>query len=214
MTSTKAARLVCSFLALTAGLTSTAQAQLATGRSGSSSLTYMSNEEAMSELAAFGKCYAKKRRDEALSLLATRPGSREEVATYRQLFSREQSCMSPGTSLGSHLPYVRGAIAEGLLRSGVGLPATYLLPAPTAVEVRSISDAARCYAARHRQDVQALLVTKPASKREFEVVSAMMEGFAACMPEGADPKFDVTTLRYRLIEGLLRIAPAGTTATQ
>ena len=197
--------LACLPLALATGLASASWAQLATGRSGTSTTRYMTSDVAMGELAAFGRCYAKARPAKALSLLATRPGSREEAATYMGLFKGNQSCLASGTRLGFQLAYVRGAIAEGFLRSGAALPPSHRLSAPKAPQVRNLSDAARCYAADHRDEVQSLLSTKPASKAELAAVSAMMPSFRACMPEGVPLNFDPTVVRYRLAEGLLRV---------
>ena len=191
-----------------------AGAQLAPGRSGSSTVSYMSNAEAMRELTIFGRCFAKRQRNAALSLLATRPSSREEALTYRKLFTSDnQLCLAPSTSLGAPLAYVRGAIAEGMYDAGGGIPDELRLPAPTAAEVRNLSDAARCYAVRHPDEVRTLLTVKPGTKDEFQAVSKAMEGFGVCIPEGVDFKFDATVIRYRLAEAMLRLgavaAPSG-----
>lgn len=179
-----------------------------------STTKYFGSEEAMNELAAFGRCYAKRNRADALSLIATRPTSREEVQVYRKLFSGDNLvCLIPGTELNLPPAYVRGAIAEGLLRAGEGIPAGHVLPAPVAAEVRNLSDAARCYAAGHRDQVQAVLATKPATKQELAAVSAAMGGFEACLPAGVKVEFDSTVIRYRLAEALLRLPPPATAAS-
>lgn len=166
----------------------------------------MSNAEAMTEVAAFGRCYAKRNRAKALSLIGTRPGSREEVETYRTLFKGDnQVCLSAGTSVRAPLPYVRGAIAEGLLRSEETLPQNYMLTAPPLQEVRNLGDAARCFAANRRNELSPLLATKPGSKQEYAAVSALMGEFDACLPAGAAMRSDATVIRYRLAEALLRL---------
>ena len=196
-----------------AGLAATAQAQLAPGRSGKSTLSYMGREEAMNELAMFGRCYAKRSRDESLSLIATRPSSREEAQTDAKLFRSDNLlCLAPGTSMRMPLAYVRGAIAEGLLRAGTGVPAEYRQPAPTAAEVRNLSDAARCYVADHKSEARSLLETAVGSREEFDAVSKLMGGFEACLPDGVSIQFDATVIRFRLAEALLRLGPPATAA--
>lgn len=203
--------LALGLVALAAG---SAQAQVASSRSGNSSLRYFGSETAMSELAGFGRCYAKERRKQALSLLAAPPTSRQEIEIYKGLFSGDNlSCLTPGTTLNVPPAYVRGAIAEGLFRAGTGVTEDMILPAPARTEVTSLSDAARCYAARHPVEARALLGTKPASKQEFETVSALMDEFELCLPDGIQINFDATTIRYRVAEALLRLPPAALVAS-
>ena len=195
-------------LALAAGLAGAAQAQLGTGRSGSSSLEFMDRAAAMRELITFGRCYARNSREDSLSLIATRPTSREEAEVYRRLFRGDTlMCLTAGTSLRMPLAYVRGAIAEGLFRVGRGVPASHRLAAPTVAQVRNLSDAARCYAAGHSVQVRALLPIAPGTREEFDAVSALMGEFGACMPAGARLDGSATVVRYRMVEGLLRLAP-------
>jgi len=194
-------------LALLAGMAGAAHAQLGTGRSGSSTLEYMDQAAAMRELVIFGRCYARNSRADSLSLIATRPTSREEAEVYRRLFRGDTlMCLTAGTSLRMPLAYVRGAIAEGLFRAGQGVPASLMLAAPTVAQVRNLSDAARCYAAGHRAQVRALPLA-PGTREEYDAVSRLMTGFGACMPPGARLDGSATLIRYRLVEGLLRLAP-------
>ena len=200
-------------LAIAAGSSAAASAQLATGRSGQSSTYYAGREEALRDLTYFGRCYAKKNRDEALSLIATRPSSVEEAKVYAGLFRRDNLlCLSPGTTMSAPLSYVRGAIAEGLFLAEGTVPPSHALPAPTASEVRNLSDAARCYAAGHKDQVQALLGTRVGSREEYDAVSALMSDFAACLPAGVEANFDATVIRFRLAEALLRLRPGGASA--
>jgi hypothetical protein len=202
-------RIALALLALAAaGTAGAAHGQLAPGRSGSSSLQYMDQEEAMRTLVLFGRCYARRAPAESLSLIATRPTSREEVETYRRLFSRDVICLGPGTSMSMPLAYVRGAIAEGFFHTEGGIPASHRLAAPTVDQVRNVADAARCYAGGHQAQVRALIAISPGSRAEYEAVSAMMEGIRACLPAGARFEISATVIRYRLVEGLLRLAPA------
>jgi hypothetical protein len=195
-------------LAAAAGLAGGASAQLATGRSGFTTIQ-SSDDQALREVVRFGRCFALSRRNDSLSLIATQPGSREEAeAFHRLVFFEDQICLAAGSRLGAPIIYMRGAIAEGLLRSGQPLPASHQLPIPAVSEVRSLSDLARCYAAAHREQVRALLATRPGSRQESEAVSAMASEFGTCMPARASLRYDSTQVRYRLIEALLRLAPA------
>lgn len=195
-------------VAVVTAMTGGAQAQLASGRSGSSTLTYIDQAEAMITLNWFGRCYAKKNRDDALTLIATRPSSPQERQTIRSLFKRDNiACMSSDTNLRMPIPYVRGVIVEGLVRAGMGVPASHVLPVASAADVRNVSDAARCYVPAHRSDVQNLMETKPASKKEFEAVSAIMGELSKCLSSNSPSELDATLVRYRLIEALLRLQP-------
>lgn len=202
-------------LAMTASLAGQAGAQLAPGRSGISTVLYMGAEEAMKELAMFGRCYGRNQRKQALSLIVTSPGSREEAQTYRRLFGGEsQPCLTPGTTLSAPLEYIRGAIAEGLFRSGEAVPAEYRLAAPGPGEARNLGDIARCYAAAHVAEAHAVLATRVGSRAEYEAVSGVMEGFEACIPPGGRIRADATVIRFRLAEAMYRLgvqapAPAG-----
>lgn len=196
-------------LAFVTGMAGAAHGQLPPGRSGSSTLQFMDQGESMRTLVFFGRCYARRARNESLSLIATRPTSREEAETYRRLFRAEGLiCLPPGTTMSMPLAYVRGAIAEGFFQSEEGFPASHMLAAPTVDQVRNLSDAARCYAAGHREQVRALLPLRPGTREEFEAVSALMGGIRACLPPGARFELSATVIRYRLVEGLLRLAPA------
>ncbi|MEA3014782.1 MAG: hypothetical protein QOD42_3327 [Sphingomonadales bacterium] len=195
-------------LAAVIGMAGAAHGQIAPSRSGSSSLQFMDRSESMRTLVLFGRCYARRARADSLSLIATRPTSREEAEIYRRLFRRDVICLGPGTSMSAPLAYVRGVIAEGFAYVEEGIPASHLLAAPTVDQVRNVSDAARCYAAGHRGEVRALIAIRPGTREEFDAVSAMMAGIRACLPAGARFEIDATVIRYRLVEGLLRLAPA------
>ncbi|HEV7658260.1 MAG TPA: hypothetical protein VGO55_00285 [Allosphingosinicella sp.] len=162
----------------------------------------------MRTLVLFGRCYARRARADSLALIATRPTSREEAETYRRLFRRDVICLGPGTTMSMPLAYVRGAIAEGFFHSEEGISASHRLGAPSVDQVRNVADAARCYAAGHQGQVRALIAISPGSKAEFDAISAMMEGIRACLPTGARFEMSATVIRYCLVEGLLRLAPA------
>jgi hypothetical protein len=193
-----------------------ASAQIADGRSGSSTMRYLSSEESMVALVEFGRCYAKQETPKALRLIATEPSSREEAQTYIALFRKaNQICLGDVSEMASDLPLVRGAIAEGLYRNAIALPAALTQTAPAPAEVRNLAGAARCYTASHRDEVSKLLAeTRAGSRKEFDRISAMMPGLSKCVPGGAKFNFSTTVIRFRLAEALLRTssapaAPAG-----
>jgi hypothetical protein len=183
-----------------------ASAQLAPGRSGSSTTKYLSSEESMVALVVFGRCYAKQQPEKAMRLIATEPTSRAEAQTYIELFRKsDEACLGDVSSMSIDLPLVRGAIAEGLYRSNVALPPALMQTAPAPAEVRNLAGAARCYTAAHRQEVRALLAeTKAGSRKEFDAVSRLMPDFYKCVPGGAKFNFSATVIRFRLAEALLR----------
>ena len=197
------------FFALAAlSLAGAASAQIAGGRSGMSTSDSLTNVRAFGDLRTFGVCYARTQRRNALALIATTPGAPEETEAFRRrVYGERTTCMFGGTNMTMSTIYARGAIAEGLLRSD-GVPAEYLLPAPAPAEVRDLSGAGRCYASRHRAEVQALLETQPGSPEEVAAVRALWNDFRACLPEGARVRLNAPWIRYLLVEGLLRLAPA------
>jgi hypothetical protein len=197
--------------AATALAAQTASAQMAPGRSGSSTLSYMSIEESMVALVMFGRCYARKETPKALRLIATEPTSRAEAQTYIALFKKsDEQCLSGITSMSVDIPLVRGAIAEGLYRNNAALPPALMQTAPAPSEVRNLAGAARCYTVDHREVVRKLLAeTKAGSRKEFEAVSALMPDFYKCVPGEAKLNVGATVIRFRLAEALLRTS--GTT---
>jgi hypothetical protein len=200
------------FLAVvgSAALSGEALAQIASGRSGMSTSDPLGNVHAFSDLRAFGICYARASRPDALMVIGTVPGSREEADLFRRRVFGEQICLFDGTRMSLSIVFMRGAIAEGLLRSG-GVPENYRLPAPVAGEVHSLHDAARCYAAGHRTEVQALLETQPGSREEVAAVGALWNDFRPCIT-GPLVRLNAPWIRYLLAEALLRLPSAAVPA--
>ena len=192
-------------------------AQIGRGYSGRSDgeIEYVDNEEAMRILSAFGNCYAQHSTTRALELIGTDPGSREEAETYRRLFRTQNlNCLGEATELTMPVAYVRGAIAEGLLERNTVLPANLVRAAPApGVEVRKLSEAARCYAVGHGAQIRAMLATPASGERQMAALRPMVDGFFNCLPASArNRRLDATQLRYVLAEALLRLpatAPAG-----
>jgi len=187
-----------------------AAAQLAPGRSGFSSVRTLSGPEVWDAIWSFGRCFAREYRPDAFTLLATRQGSAEERAVFARVFHGEVGCLGDVTFLRTGGRFLRGAIAEGLVRERTPLPANLILAAPTgASAVRNMMDAALCYVAGHRDAVQALIdTTRPGSGGEAELIERMGPDFLNCVPPGArNTQFNVTDLRFHLIEAFLRLPP-------
>jgi hypothetical protein len=195
-------------------LASSASGQISNGASGSSTMFYLNREQAMEEVVGFGSCYAKESTEKALRLIATRPSSREEAQTYVALFKRPyQACLGDVTRLGATLPLVRGAIAQGLYKRKIPVPAALMQTAPAPAQVRNLSDAARCYLASHREDARSLVDgTKVGSRKEYDAVMKLLPEFLKCVPSGAKGEFTATLVRFRLAEALLRTAPPAAAA--
>jgi hypothetical protein len=203
----RAAAFVLLSLVGMAGMTHQAIGQVAPGRSGMSTETRLENVRAFRDLSRFGRCYVDRHRDRALSLIATTPGTPEEEQIFRRLIRGDQYCLHPGTTVNLSVIYFRGVIAEGLLRSDAGVPASHRLPAPTVAEVRSLGDVARCYASGHRVQVQNLLATEAGSPEELAAVQSLWNDFRSCLPPDARIRLNATWIRFLLAEALLRLAP-------
>lgn len=186
-----------------------ASAQISHGASGSSTMSYLSNEEGLQEVVAFGECYVKQSPEKALRLIATQPASMDEARTYKSLFSKHyQSCLGDVTRLSADMALIRGAIAQGLYKRKVQVPAALMQTAPSVAQVRNVSDAARCYVATHADEARRVVTeTKVGSRREHDEVVKLMPDFFKCVPDGARVQFTATLVRLRLAEALLRTAP-------
>ena len=189
------------------GMSGQAFGQIAPGRSGMSTGMPLENVRAFHDLSLFGRCFVRNQRNQALSLIATTPGTPEEDQIVRRLVRRgDPNCLFPGDSVTLSVVYLRGVIAEALLRSDTGLPANYRLPAPTAAEVRNLGDVARCYASGHRTQVQNLLATEPGTAEEVAAVQSLWNDFRVCFPPNTRIRMNATWIRFLLAEALLRLA--------
>lgn len=187
---------------------STAAAQFA-GHSGMSSEHVYSGREAFDDLAEFGGCYATREQKDALTLLATSPGSADEARVYKQLFRSSQFCLGDLSALSVPWTYVRGAVAEGFYTRKVPVPSGYAAPHSLASDkVQSVMDAAVCYADKHSTEARALIeTTKPETKEESAAMDVLWPNFEACLPANMpkDFKFDPLIVRYRIAEALWRL---------
>ena len=190
-------------------LSSAAQAQIASGTSGRSTLSYLSGRLVWEELAEFGKCYASFSRNDAVRLVSTPAGSADEAKTYRSLFQKPyQSCLGNVTELRVPPGMVRGSIAQGLYLKRVAVPPGLLVQrTPDLAEVHSLSDAALCYVGGQRAEAQRLIEnTKAGSRAEEEAFESVWPNFSRCLPaNAAGVKFDLMLIRFRIAEALWRM---------
>lgn len=186
---------------------SEAAAQIAPGRSGTSTTSPSTNTRPFQQLQAFGTCLAQTQKKDALALMATAPGSAEEEKVLRKVvYGEHAACLFGGTTMSMPDVFARGAVAEGLLRSG-GVPDSYRLPTPAPNQVRDLHGAARCYTASHRGDVTNLLRSKPGGAEEVRAVAALWDEFRACMPN-FKVRLNAPWIRFLLAEALLRVGPS------
>jgi hypothetical protein len=192
-------------------LASPVAAQISNGASGSSSLTYLSDEQGMEAMAGFGICYAKENPGKALRLIATQPGSREEAQTFIALFRKPyQVCLGDVTRMSANLAMIRGAIAQGLYKKQTPVPAALMQTSPALAQVRNLSDAARCYVATHREEARSVVAdTKVGGRKEYDAIVKLLPDFLKCVPRNAKAEFTATLVRFRLAEALLRTAAPG-----
>lgn len=161
------------------------------------------------DLSEFGRCFAAKETSDALKLVGTQPGSADEARVYKQLFSKDQVCLSDLNWLRVTWQYVRGAVGEGFYYRKVALPAAFAAPHSLPPEkVKSVMDAAICYADRNAPEARSLIeTTKPETKEESAAIDALWPHFEACLPPNlpAGYKFDQHLIRYRIAEALWRL---------
>ena len=190
-------------------MSSPAAAQIAGSRSGYSTEWTFSGRMAYDELNAFGECYASKQTKDAIRLVTPEAGSAEEARIYKALFSKEQYCLGDLAGLSVPWQLVRGAVGEGFYARRLPVPPNLALPRDLAPEkVKSVMDAATCFAGRHPDDARALIEkTKPATKEESAAFDAHWAHFEACLPANMPKgfKFDTLLLRYRIAEALWRM---------
>ena len=187
-----------------------ATAQIAAGLSGSSTSRSAQMEDVWRELAFYGRCVAGQRRQEALDVLRAEIGSSEEAERLGRLLSdRDTNCVHD-IDLTLPAPLFRGAIAEGLYDQRVPMPADLAWsPLPMGAPVPTFSHVARCYLPGNEEQVRQLVEqTSPGSRGEARAMAVIMPGFRACLPAARRNRaFNITQVRLRLAEALLRMAP-------
>jgi hypothetical protein len=188
-----------------AAIAAPAGAQIAFGRSGSSTMRYTSDEQEIQRgIWTFGRCFANQRPRDAKALLATAPGSEDEAKTYRRVMKGEQSCLGYFSSMSMSPLSARGAIAEGMYRRAVDRAAAPL-PAATAAPGRTLSASMRCFVALQPAKAKALIFeTGPGGRDE----AAIQDDYQRCLPEDFRVTMPATTFRFAVAEALYQGTPA------
>jgi len=205
----KSVRLFQCIALLAASSSATAQFSPGNGQSGPSTERTYTGRQAYDDLSDFGGCFATKQSKDALKLLGTQPGSIDEARVYKELFSKDQPCLTDLNGLSVQWQYVRGAVGEGFYARKVPLPPAYAAPHSLPAEkVQSVMDAAICYADKHTPEARSLIeTTKPETKEEEAAIDALLPNFKACLPPNMPKGFqiDPMILRYRIAEALWRL---------
>jgi hypothetical protein len=175
------------------------------GRSGTSTVQTAENMNALRELRAFGICYARFHRNDALVLLATTPNTREEADVYGRLVGGERGdCLGAGTWTSGSMSYLRGVIFEGLLEANQPIPPNLMLSAPSVEQVRDLHGVARCYVSGHRDEARSVLATRIGSREETAAIAAIWNEVRACFPQTLNVRLNAPWIRFLLAEALLR----------
>jgi len=170
----------------------------------------LTNVKPYRELQDFGLCVAKNQRQASLAVIAAVPGSPEEAKVFKKRIYGEQTCLFGGTSMSMPGMFARGAIAEGLLRTG-GIPDSLRLAGVARGEARELHGVARCYTASHRAEVEKLMLIHPGSAEEVKAIAGLWQDFRTCMPN-FNVRLNAPWIRFLLAEALLRLPPNTTPA--
>lgn len=187
-----------------------AAAQLAPGLGGSSTSAPVQMADVWQELAHYGRCVAGQRQQEAIDILRAETGSREESERLGRLLRDRGTNCSQDFDLVLPAPLFRGAIAEGLYDRRIAMPPELAwTPIARGSPVPTFSHIARCYLPGNEARVAQLVEkTRPGSRDEARAMAAIMPGFRACLPAARrNRSFNITQVRLRLAEALLRMRP-------
>lgn len=182
-----------------------AAAQLATGRSGSSTTTVSNSQQVYLEnLWMYGSCFADSRHDDAKKLLATTPGSAEEGTVYAHLRGAKLFCVGEEMYFDAPVQSLRGAVAEGAYRKMVKHSAVpSVRPEPPGPPATTFSDGMRCYVAGHAAQAHALIYeTKPGSSKEERAINAMLPDYFHCLSPRVAIDMSAVEFRYGVAEAL------------
>lgn len=181
-------------------------AQPVPGRSGMSTADALTNVDAFTDLAHFGRCFASMNRQAVFGVLATTPGSTAETEMFRRVLANdEQQCLHGGTRTQASNAYFRGVFAEGLLTNRTPLPPN-LIQTPIPVDqVSDLGGIGRCYIGAHRAEAQALLATRLGSAEEMAAVRILWPSFNACIPRRFSIRLNAPWIRMLIAEAVLRV---------
>lgn len=194
-----------------------AVAQLATGRSGSSTTSVSNSEQVYLEnLWMYGSCFADSRRDDTRALLATSPGSAEEGAVYARLRGAKLFCVGEEMYFDAPVQMLRGAVAEGAYRKMVKHSAAPILRSePSGPLATTFSDGMRCYVAGHAAEAHALIYeTKPGSGKEERAINAMLADYFRCLSPRVAVDMSAVEFRYGVAEALYHAVSPETRGTK
>ena len=167
----------------------------------------------------FGSCVVAKSRFRAERLLKMMPGTSEEQKLASEVSS--PSCLGDDVELRFKAKFLRGAVAEAMLKSDfgtIGSPTKRKTAPIFAALTREqfsalgqggktsmyILDFATCIVGRDPASVDALFATKPASPDENAAFNAMSGSFAPCAPAGTAFRIVKSQLRGFLAEAAYR----------
>ena len=182
-----------------------AAAQLATGRSGSSSTTISDSEKVFLEnLWVYGTCFADNLRDDTRAFLATTRGSAEESAVYARVRGVKLYCVGQEMYFNAPVQMLRGAVAEGAYRKMVKRGAAPIVtPEPPGPLATTSTGGMRCYVAGHAAAAHALIFdTRPGSGKEERTINAMLPDFFRCLSPRVAVDMSAVEFRYGVVEAL------------
>jgi hypothetical protein len=204
-------------LAAAAVLASTAgNAQLASGYSGfSSGPRQGTTEEFWFSLSRLGDCFGHTKGSQSQALLATQPSSIEEAKAVQAMLGRYTACLRHADQMRATTNLVRGAIAEGLYKRQVRVPAAAIeVPRPPAVDqetsatlvpFRVLADFSRCFAARNPDRVHRLVLETRLGTTESNAAVAALDPLASeCLPPNLKIQFEPNDIRLSLVEALFK----------
>jgi hypothetical protein len=169
----------------------------------------LGEKEFWDSLSVFGSCYASSQRAKALRFVGTEPGTADEARTYKALFrNSDEPCLKDVSEMTADYRLVRGAIAEGLFIGGIPVPPTLAAKPIPRESVQSVLQTAICYVGQNPAEAQWLIEnTSPGSKKEDEMISALLPRFSDCLPPKMPDGFriDTTLLRFRIAEAMWRL---------
>jgi len=182
-----------------------AAAQLATGRSGTSSTTTSNSEQVFLEnLWSYGSCFADSMRADTKALLATTPGSAEEGAVYARVRNAKLFCGGGEMYFNVPVRSLRGTVAEGAYRKMVKHSAVpSIKPEPPGPLATTFRGGMRCYVAGHAAEAHALIYeTKPGSGKEERAINAMLADYFRCLSPRVAVDKSAVQFRYGVAEAL------------
>jgi hypothetical protein len=160
----------------------------------------------------FGECMLRRESVRARALMATAPGSPEEMRQMQVLAKRGGDCIKRMYQLGMRSGVMRGAIAGALLRRDPTLVArlhqeTPVAPSPVAAiesDRGQVIALAECVAAAAPAEAVDVVRSANASEDERMAIARLQPVLAACAPEAMTLRMDRHDLRSNVADALYR----------